>query len=301
MPDRAPEGDAVVYTGYSGDGYGIYVVDGDPVQTLDRVAYQQRTAGEFDECKALKTAATDAGTPGVAFALAAGAGQQEQGQTDTPSVGEAPAVEEAQPGGEDLLSESLYSASYAPFQFYPRFVLWDGKARLGLLLASYELLEKQSFYVAGDYGSGGEYNGYIYFDVRNLYPTLWGDFYTTRERTTDRVLDDDRASPSFDHSFKFDVRYDLWAADFGIKLEFAETYSLLELLVSQIQDSVAEDHEYALRLKAAKARVLVKLGRTREAQELLVSISPQIAERYGPESYAATMVRDDLARIRDSE
>ena len=244
MPDLSRQGDAIVYAGYSSEGYGVYVVDAtaDPVATLDALAYSQRATGQFEKCAFLKSAsAGKRGTEGT-YALAAAdlagtsgapgqTGQGDKQQTDVPNepvdaaeIGEDPAMA----GLGDQIESVEYSWSYTPFQFYPRLVVWDGDPRLGLILSSYELLDKQSFFVAGDADLGfSQYNGYIYYELRQLYPTLYADFYITRERTSDSTIDEEPASPTYQHSFDFDVRYDLWAATFGAKIEFAEAYSYL--------------------------------------------------------------------------
>jgi outer membrane protein assembly factor BamA len=81
-------------------------------------------------------------------------------------------------------------------------------------------------FFGGSYGTDKEFDAFVSLEMRNFYPTLFVDGLYVRERTTDRGFDDEPASPSFQHTFNFDLRYDLWLADIGLKFELNEPYSL---------------------------------------------------------------------------
>jgi Tol biopolymer transport system component len=224
MPHRSPHGGTLVYSGYSAEGYSIYKLDDpdDGADTIDRTAYAERTAGAFDECKDLRSAIT----ANTVAALTA----------STPSA--------TQEAFSPLPSEK-YSGVHTPFQIYPRFLIYDGTPRFGLLATSYEILDKQSLLVAGSYGTNGEFDGFLSYEVRHLFPTLFADFFVVREKASDSAIDTEPTSPSFGRPFTFDLRYDLWQADIGVRLDFGPTFSL----ASQNQLSLYWSHgEYRVNI-----------------------------------------------------
>lgn len=220
LPVVAPAGGDIVYTDYSAAGYGVFKLDRspEPVETMDRVAYDRRTAGVFDECQGLRNAglagqdgetslALAHGKPGVRVADATAA----QGPAPQPGVREAP-------------TSTKYRPKYTPFHFYPRVVIWDGTPRLGLLMSSFEILDKQALLLGGSYGTDNEFDGFLSYEIRNFFPTLFADLIYIRERAEDVVVDGENFAPP--QTFFFDLRYDVWQADLGLKLEFSEANSL---------------------------------------------------------------------------
>ncbi len=219
LPDVSSDGSVIVYTSYAGEGYSVSQLDGtsDPVQTLDRVAYGQRAAGEFDECENLRNNALARQKSEARLGFA----------SDDPGAapGQIGATADSSSSSAGDFSHQKYKSAYTPFQFYPRFVVWDGTFRLGLAVSSFEILDKQSMFFGGSYGTNKEFDGFVSYEIRNFYPTLFFEGLYVRERTTDTGFDDEPASPSYQHSFAFDLRYDLWIADMGLRFELNERYS----------------------------------------------------------------------------
>ncbi len=222
MPDLAgARGDGLVYSRYGAGGYGVYYIDhlSNPVATLDRAAYARRTAEPFDECGALRAAlARDRDTAGRELARASGA-RETAGQPDVgSSLSAAPLVADS--------TITKYKAAYSPFQFYPRFVLWDGTPRFGLFMSSLEMLDEQSLFLGASFGTDAEYDAFLDFELRHLYPTLFANFFVVRERDeSNGILDTIPTSPTFGKTLNFDLRYDVWQADLGLRLEFGPRFS----------------------------------------------------------------------------
>ena len=258
MPDVSPDGELLTYAGFSGDGYGVYelALNGQPVETMDLNTYAQRTAGAFDECKVMRSAAAaakedDRASFGSGYhdAYAVPAATEGLGSLDGLQTAEDAAAmnaEAAQTNLGDALEVEKYDGAYSPFQIFPRMMVWDNKVRLGLFLASYELLDKQSLFAGGAYGiQDNEYDGYLLYEMRNLLPVIFADFLVLRERTSDFVADEDIESITRGHTFDYNVRYDLWQFSAGLRLELAPQFSL----VNQHDISLYYTHaEYSVNL-----------------------------------------------------
>jgi outer membrane protein assembly factor BamA len=147
--------------------------------------------------------------------------------SDDPSAvsGQIDATQDSSSSSAAKFTNQKYKSAYTPFHLYPRFVIWDSTFRLGLAASSFEILDKQSMFFGGSYGTDKEFDGFLSYEIRNFYPTLFVDALYVRERTDDTAFDDEPASPSFQHSFAFDLRYDLWIADLGLKFELSEAFS----------------------------------------------------------------------------
>ncbi|MCZ6767228.1 MAG: hypothetical protein O7D32_09900, partial [bacterium] len=226
MPDASPDGDAIVYANYEAAGYSVYLIDDayDDVETLDVHAYDQRATGEFEECLAVRRATAN-GAHGVKLALGgSGATRGSTGFGAMPARAGGVAAMDAEAdvatGLVTPLESEDYSRRYSPFQFYPRFLIWDGNPRFGLFMAGFELLDKQSFFLGGSYGTTGAWDAVVGLEVRNLYPTLFLDFIAIHEVTTDEAVDTDPRSVTVGHKFLFDLSYTLWNADLGMRFEF---------------------------------------------------------------------------------
>jgi hypothetical protein len=175
-------------------------------------------AGKFDECQELRAGALAREDSRATLALAGDDKESVSGQID---LGQDPSPSDTAAD----FSNSAYKSAYTPFQFYPRFVIWDRTPRLGLAVSSFEILDKQALFFGGTYGTNKEFDGFVSYEIRNFWPTLFAEGIYVREIASDRAVDDDPFSSSFEHAFAFNLRYDLWMADLGMKLEFAETNS----------------------------------------------------------------------------
>jgi Tol biopolymer transport system component len=225
--DVASTGGALVYAGYSGEGYHVSIVDGGaaPVAELDDASYFERSLGARDECANLKAwneppavASADAPVGGNEVSTVANVGSAGQdvsleGSDETPTT----------PGG--LPEPKKYGWKYSDLQFFPRLVIWDGKPRVGAFLAGNEILDKQFFFLGGSYGFDGRFDGFVNFELRNLFPILYMEFVRMREITSDYI--ELEPGDYFDALNLEEIRYDLWAGDIGVRLEFQDPYNLI--------------------------------------------------------------------------
>ena len=225
QPDVSPDGTVLVFTSYGGDGYRVSRVNYtlDPITTLDRLNYATRAADPYDECTDVRANAVARHEEGADLALAGGASSADAAAAK-PDVAAEPGSGDGD--GSAKLASSKYKSAWTPFQFYPRLVIWDRTFRIGAAVSSFEILDKNNLFFGGSYGTDKEFDGFVSLEIRNLVPTLFAEGIYVREKTTDAASDTINTSPTFQHSFNFDLRYDLWAADMGVKLEFSDPYSL---------------------------------------------------------------------------
>lgn len=249
MPDRAVTG-AVVYAQYTGKGYRVSRIEATdtPVQNLTADAYAVRSAGEFDECVKLKsrpmalssaavvtedvasngavtnTIAPSDSTPAIADSAMA-ATSADTTRTAIPSGVIAPSAQATQGNASPSASAAVpYDWDYTGFQFYPRVVIWNGTPRLGLFASTNEILDRQTLFFGGSYGTNGEYDAIINFELRRLFPVMFMQYFKVREKYSDQFPVKDVFSE--DRYYFIDYRYDVWSADIGLRFEFEDQYSL---------------------------------------------------------------------------
>jgi len=211
MPDAAADG-SVVYSEYTSEGYGVSMLGaGGELESLDETSYATRTAGEFDECRALKTDHAAAGRyeDGVQLAMAPAP------QTETASDATPVASALTPPAAE------AYKWDYTRLQLYPRVVVWDGTPRLGLFASSNEIMDRQSLFFGGSYGVDGEFDAIVDFELRRLFPVIFMEYYRVRQK-----YDDEFPIEELGRYYYVDYRYDVWSADMGLRFEFEDPYSL---------------------------------------------------------------------------
>jgi len=231
-PDMSRSTGAVVYSGFNGKGYNVAVLDpGEPVGRLGIDEYAMRSAGAFDECGDLKTRPGDVAGGTVSFdessfvsADVAGGNVDEAGSLDGSPVSngaDLPVSAESLTGiGESPVQVSEphdYESAFGEWQVYPRVVIWDGTPRFGAFITTNEVLEKQTFFAAGSYGTDGDFDAYLSFELRRLFPVLFMEYFRVRQGYDDEVDIDDLL-------YFLDIRYDLWVADLGMRFEFADPY-----------------------------------------------------------------------------
>jgi len=231
MPDDSPGDGAVVYSHYSASGYSIYLLDGDaePVETMDLATFVTRDVKPFDECADLKTvsAGPAAGEPLSNWSAAQAVDSVTSlngGTTETSyvrGVSGPSALPIESPYPDQSFETQKYKSKYSIFQLFPRVVVWNNKLRLGVFATSNEILDKQTLFVGGAYGVDNEYDGYISYEIRNFYPTIFADFVILRELHSDRSVDEETGS-----EFIFDTKYNLWQWDIGMRLDLSEPFSL---------------------------------------------------------------------------
>ena len=212
-PDVASNDGAVAYSGYSGEGYHLLLLDRAPapVAEMDGATYAVRATGEFEECRELKGTLSRAVLPG-------GAGIEVASTGMTPDV----AAAAAQPGDplQKTYDATPYTWDYTGFQFYPRFVLWNNKPRAGLFVSNNEVLERQSLFFGGSYGADGEFDAVIDFELRQLFPVIYMSYYRVRQKYADEFPFED-----LDRYYFIDYRYDVWSGDLGLRFEFEDPYN----------------------------------------------------------------------------
>jgi Tol biopolymer transport system component len=245
MPDAAADG-AIVYAQYTGKGYRVSRIDGGEaaVDSLTGEGYAVRSAGEFDECAALKSRPETVASSAVITEDVAASGAVDTTQIAVPTDSTVSASAGA-PDATDLAGSrgpadttAMTSASvgkgaatagaavpydwdYTGFQFYPRVVIWDGVPRLGVFAATNEILDRQSLFFGGSYGVDGEFDAIINFELRRLFPVLFMQYFQVREKYEDQFPIEE-----LDRYYFIDYRYDVWSADIGLRFEFEDPYSL---------------------------------------------------------------------------
>jgi hypothetical protein len=230
-PDVAKNDGALVYDGYGGVGYHVFIVEPQhlPVAELDDASYFERTMGELDDCVTLKAWNEP---PAVAdFPPAPGAASGIEGEANIRGLGNP--TRELTPADTSLTLDGLGGPyqqkdnewTYSNLHIFPRFVLWDGRPRLGVFLGGSEILDRQFFFLGGSFGLDGRFDAFVDFELRNLFPVIYMQFIRMREITSDYVeLEDD---PDFDALNLTEIRYDLWSADIGVRFEFQDPFNLI--------------------------------------------------------------------------
>jgi len=115
-----------------------------------------------------------------------------------------------------------YTREYTAWQIFPRLVLWDNTLRFGAFLASNEMLDRQSFFFSGSYGTDGGFDATINLEMRQFFPVFYMNFYRFREKSNDRLTIPVKGIPL---PYFLALRYDLWSADLGVRLEFEDQFN----------------------------------------------------------------------------
>ncbi len=124
----------------------------------------------------------------------------------------------------DVFEEKPYRSAFTSFQFYPRFIVYDRTPRFGLFMSSSEVLDKQNFFLGASLGTNKEFDAFLIYELRQLYPTLFAEVVRLREFFEDRaIIENDPYLGS--GALELKLRYDLWQADFGVRLELEDIYS----------------------------------------------------------------------------
>jgi hypothetical protein len=177
------------------------------VATLAAEAYAARATGEFEECEDVK------GELGMGLVDA------DAGAMTSPGL-DPGSLQEDRTLGAGTHEVKPYKWDYTGFQFFPRFVLWNNKARAGLFVANNEILERQSLFFGGTYGTDGEFDAVVTFELRQLFPVIFLEYYRVRQKYQDEFgIEQD------DTYYYLNYRYDVWSGDLGLRFEFEDPYS----------------------------------------------------------------------------
>lgn len=230
MPDQAATDGAIVYAQYTGKGYRVsLVVAGEAaVDSATADGYATRAAGDLDDCIALKSRPVELGSSDLVTEDVGSSGAidttqvaQATDSTVTHAVTQRDTVASAEPASASTYTTTPYDWDYTSFQFYPRVVIWDGTPRLGIFTSANEVLDRQSLFFGGSYGTDGEYDLVINFELRRTFPVIFMQYFQVREKYEDQFPIEELA-----RYYYINYRYDVWTADLGVRLEFEDPYSL---------------------------------------------------------------------------
>lgn len=194
--EPAPAGRDLFYTGYGVDGFEIRAIANwesgavriDPA--LDDEALAAQRLSIADSPRAWSADAEGAGSAGGASGAAA-----------------AP--------------EKKFGIEYTRMFVYPRFMIFQGKPRVGAFLDTGDYLGRQSVFAGGSIASNGEFDLNLSFETKQFKPTLGFEVYRSRTRYGYQGQLEKENGDLGDYDFK--VRYDLWDAFFTMKMELAPT------------------------------------------------------------------------------
>jgi outer membrane protein assembly factor BamA len=82
-------------------------------------------------------------------------------------------------------------------------------------------MDRQTLFFGGSYGTNGEYDAIIDFELRRMFPVIFMQYYKVREKYSDQF-----PIPDLDRYYYIDYRYDVWTADIGLRFEFEDPYNL---------------------------------------------------------------------------
>jgi Tol biopolymer transport system component len=135
-----------------------------------------------------------------------------------------------------------YKHSYPATHFMPRFIIDDGRPRLGFYMSSNEILDEQGIFAGGAAGrrhSGFEFELFGGYENRRLPVTLFAEGYRVRRRDVDVEEGQITSGAGIPHSgevrpINFELRYDVVEGDFGGRYEWGEPYSLTYWKTAQL-------------------------------------------------------------------
>jgi Tol biopolymer transport system component len=127
-----------------------------------------------------------------------------------------------------------YKLSYPATHIMPRFIIDDGRPRLGFYMSSNEILDQQGIFAGGALGrrfSGFEFELFGGYENRRLPVTIFAEGYRVRRRDVDVENGQIVGGAGVPHSgqvrpINFELRYDLVEGDIGGRYEWGEPYSL---------------------------------------------------------------------------
>jgi hypothetical protein len=198
--EPAPTGADLMFTGYGGDGFEIRRIDG----------WNERAVAVDTSLDDGRLSARRMSIAGTTMSCPAGA--------VLTAAFDSAAADTAEPG-------KKFGIEYTPTFVYPRFMIFQGKPRLGVFLDTGDYLGRQSVFAGGSVAANGEFDLNLSVETRQFKPTLGLEVY--RSRTHYGYQDTLEVDP--DHAgvetCDLNVRYDLWDAYFTVSMEFKPTTS----------------------------------------------------------------------------
>ena len=110
-----------------------------------------------------------------------------------------------------------FGLQYTGLCLYPRFMIFQGKPRIGLFLDSGDYLDRQSFFAGAAVSAEGEFDVNLSAETRQFKPTFGFEVYRSRTLYSFSAWDESGMK------YNIDRRYDLWDAYFTCSMELAPT------------------------------------------------------------------------------
>ncbi|MCX5752699.1 MAG: hypothetical protein NTW97_03520, partial [Candidatus Krumholzibacteria bacterium] len=124
-------------------------------------------------------------------------------------------------GARPAAREKKFGIEYTKTFVYPRFLIYQGKPRIGVFLDSGDYLGRQSVFAGGSVASNGEFDLNLAVETKQFKPTFGFEVYRSRTHYGYQERLEKENGGMGDYDFK--VRYDLWDAYFTAKMELAPT------------------------------------------------------------------------------
>ena len=192
-------GDNLLYSGYGGEGYGIYELSG------------WQTVGEdvdivSDDMKLMRQRTTCLAVP---FGIPDPATGERYTEGTTSDAGENDASNENEA---NLAEARNFGIQYTKLFLFPTFLVYEGKPRAGLFIDTRDLLDRQSVTAGGTINSDKEFDLQLSFETRQFKPTFSFDIFRSRKYYN-------YFTRSYGSDYELFYRYDLWDAFFACTFE----------------------------------------------------------------------------------
>jgi len=197
-------GDGLLYSGYGPDGYEIRELSG-----------WREGAGEVKE--------TDEDHQLMQHRIVCLGEKESAFQPDVPSSSHTEVGEDE--GDVQEQGVKGFGLKYTTIYVFPRFLIYEGKPRLGIFLDTRDLMDRQSVSVGGSMNIDKEFDLQLFFEIRQFKPTFSLALFRSRKYYSYHTL-----IPGGRY-FDFFTRYDLWDAFFtcSFELDPPDRYSRKEL------------------------------------------------------------------------
>ncbi|MCK4236062.1 MAG: PD40 domain-containing protein, partial [Candidatus Krumholzibacteria bacterium] len=111
------------------------------------------------------------------------------------------------------LDGEKFGVKYTPIYVFPRLLIYERKARIGIFLDSRDLIDRQSVFAGGSINDDKEFDLNLGFELRQFKPTFSFEVYRSRKYYTNTIYIDGIGD------IDFKTRYDLWDAFFTCRME----------------------------------------------------------------------------------
>ena len=203
-------GSELVFSGYASSGYTVRAID-----DWREVSRPMDSSNDDEELMRQRKEVVNT-VEAFYFAKGPAAGRSmvghDAGSSDSFSAG----VESKKGSSVGASPVSRGGFDYTMIYLFPRFLIYEGKARLGLFASSGEILGRQSFSAGGSINLDREFDANLAFEMRQFKPTFLFEFYRSRKYYS-YVSEVETGENT-----EYYTRYDLWDVYFHTILEFGE-------------------------------------------------------------------------------